>query len=409
MSTAIQHPVAADLARRAEAHLLDHILPFWCGPAVDQENGGWMAWLANDLKPDRTQPKGVIVHSRILWAFSAAYRVYPRPEFAAMARRAYDFLTGKFLDAQHGGLFWRLNDRAELLDDSKKIYGQAFGIYALTEFHLAFGDAAAIACARELFELIERHAHDDSHSGYFEVFRRDWSPAGASARLSEKDQAEKKSMNNHLHVLEAYTNLHRAWPDPRVTLRLRELLELFLRRIVETRTSHLHHFFNEHWHVRSDTYTFGHDIEASWLLSEAAEQLHDPALLKSVQSLALRMAEKVLAEAATESGAICYEGRASQVIDPGRECWPQAEAVVGFLNAYEHSRDEKFLHASARAWEFIETKLADRVHGEWFWKINPDGTPEPKLPKVSEWKGPYHGTRACLEVMRRCGRQHTIT
>jgi len=408
MSNAIQHPLAAELARRAEVHLLNHLLPFWCGPAVDSRHGGWMAWLANDLTSDRSQPKGVIVHSRIIWAFSAAYRRYPETQFAAMARRACDFLLGNFWDASHGGLFWRLNDRAELLDDSKKIYGQAFGIYALTEFHLAFGDAAALDRACELFELVERHSHDDAHSGYFEVCRRDWSPADAKARLSDKDQAEKKSMNNHLHLLEAYTNLHRAWPDARVTLRLRELLELFRRRIVEARTGHLHHFFDEHWNIRSDTYTFGHDIEASWLLVEAAEQLRDPALLKSVQGLALKMAEMVLAEAVTEAGAICYEGKAGKVIDPGWECWPQAEAVVGFLNAHELSHDEKFLHAAERVWEFIETKLADRVHGEWFWKINPDGMPDPTLPKVSEWKGPYHGTRACLEVMRRCGRKNIV-
>jgi mannobiose 2-epimerase len=401
MNDAIHHPIAAELARRAEVHLLKHLLPFWCGPAVDHENGGWMGWLANDLQPDRTQPKGVIVHSRILWAFSAAYQRYPEASFAAMARRAYEFLLGKFWDAEQGGLFWRLNDRADRLDDSKKIYGQAFGIYALTEFHRAFGDPAALERARELFDLVERHAHDAVHGGYFEVCQRDWSPAAAGARLSDKDQAEKKSMNNHLHLLEAYTNLHRVWPDPRVALRLRELLELFLRRTIDSRTGHLHHFFDEHWNIRSDTYTFGHDIEASWLLVEAAEELRDTTLLKSVHDISREMAEKVFAEAQNPDGAISYEGRNGKIINYGRECWPQAEAVVGFLNACALSRNQKFLHAAERIWTFIETKLADRVHGEWFWKIHPDGTPDPTLPKVSEWKGPYHGTRACLEIIRR--------
>lgn len=406
MNTAAPNPIAAELARRAEAHLLNHILPFWCGPAVDHENGGWMAWLTNDLTPDHSKPKGVIVHSRMLWAFSAAHRVFLWPEFAAMARRAYDFLLGKFWDAQHGGLFWRLNERAELLEDSKKIYGQAFGIYALVEFHRAFGDALALERAKELFELIERHAHDHDHGGYFEVCRCDWSPAGAEARLSDKDQAEKKSMNNHLHVLEAYTNLFRVWKDPRVAARLRELLGLFLLKILDLNTGHLHHFFDEHWNIRSDTYTFGHDIEASWLLCEAAEELGKTKLVKAFQPTVVQMAETVLAEAALADGSIAYEGRAGQVIDSGKECWPQAEAVVGFLNAFELSLDEKFLHAAWRAWEFIETKLADRVHGEWFWKVNSDGTPDSKLPKVSEWKGPYHGTRTCLEILRRFNLQH---
>jgi mannobiose 2-epimerase len=395
--------VGTALAMQMREHLFGHILPFWCGPAVDHEHGGWMAWLANDLKYDRSQPKGVIVHSRILWAFSASHRASPQPQLAAMARRACDFLLGNFWDEQHGGLFWRLNDRAELLDDSKKTYGQAFGIYALTEFYQAFGDPLALQRAKELFELIERHAHDTKFGGYYEVCRRDWSLAGPEARLSDKDQAEKKSMNNHLHVLEAYTSLHRVWPDALVAARLRELLGIFLTKIIDLNTGHLHHFFDEQWNVRSDTYTFGHDIEASWLLCEGAEELGKAKLVQAFKPTVIQMAEKVLAEAMAEDGAIFYEGKDGHVIDQGKECWPQAEAVVGFLNAYQLSRDEKFLHAASRVWSFIETKLADHIHGEWFWKINSDGTPDPTLPKVSEWKGPYHGTRACLEAMRRLG------
>jgi mannobiose 2-epimerase len=164
---------------------------------------------------------------------------------------------------------------------------------------------------------------------------------------------------------------------------------------------HLHHFFDEQWAVRSDSYTFGHDIEASWLLCEAVEALEDPGLKKRVTEVALSMAEKVLNEAVSSEGGLFYEGRAGSIIDDGRECWPQAEALVGFLNAFQVSGDQKFFSASVAVWDFIQTRLADRVHGEWFWRINRDGSPDPRLPKVSEWKGPYHGTRACLETMHR--------
>src|SRR5665213_2838454 len=191
-------------------HLFGHYLPFWCGPALDLENGGWMAWLSNDLKPDRSQPKGLIVNSRILWAFSAVHRVRPEPVYFDMAARAFDFVMNKFWDPQHGG---------------------------------AFCIPAALERAKGLFELVERHAHDAQFGGYVEVCHRDWSEAGADARLSEKDMNEKKSMNNHLHVLEAWTNLFRAWPEPRVAQRLRELIEIFLTRILDARTNHLHHFF----------------------------------------------------------------------------------------------------------------------------------------------------------------------
>jgi mannobiose 2-epimerase len=343
----------------------------------------------------------LIVNSRILWAFSAVYRVKPEPIYRQMADRAFAFVMNKFWDAEHGGAFWRLDDAGKVLDDSKKIYGQAFYIYALTEFHRAFGSPAALERAKILFELIEHYAHDAKFGGYLEVCNRDWSEAGSEARLSDKDMNEKKSMNNHLHVLEAYTNLYRVWPEPRVAARLRELIGLFLTRILDADTKHMHHFFNEEWQVRSDTYTFGHDIEASWLLQEAAEVLADAGLLKQVSEVALQMARVVFNEGFSTDGGLCYEGRAGQILDPGRECWPQAEALVGFLNAYELSGNPAFLAAAVQTWKFIETHLVDRVHGEWFWRINPDGQPDPKLPKVSEWKGPYHATRACLETLRR--------
>jgi cellobiose epimerase len=390
-------------------HLFSHYLPFWCGPALDHENGGWMAWLSNDLKPDRSQPKGLIVNSRILWAFSAVHQARPEPIYAEMSERAFDFVMNKYWDAQHGGAFWRLDDAGNVIDDSKKTYGQAFYIYALTEFHRAFDRPAALERARELFELIERHAHDAKFGGYVEVCNRDWSAAGAGARLSEKDMNEKKSMNNHLHVLEAYTNLYRVWREPRVAERLRELIDIFLTRILDVRTNHLHHFFNEQWEVRSDTYTFGHDIEASWLLCEAAEGLGDAKLKVRIRAVALTMAEVVLREGIADYGALCYEGKSGEIIDPGKECWPQAEALVGFLNAFELSGDEKFFAAARRVWDYIENNLVDRARGEWFWRINPDGQPDNKLPKVSEWKGPYHVTRACLETMKRLAgrKRHT--
>jgi mannobiose 2-epimerase len=398
-----------DFSQRVGDQLFGHIMPFWSGPALDHEQGGWMGWLSNELKPDRTQPKGLIVNSRILWAFSAVHRARPEKLFQPMAGRALDFVMNRFWDAQRGGAFWRLDDTGRVLDDSKKIYGQAFYIYALAEYHQAFGGKAALERAIQLFELIERHAHDPRHGGYIEVCRRDWSEAGAEARLSDKDMNEKKSMNNHLHVLEAYTNLYRAWPEPRVAERLRELIQLFEQRILDARTQHFHHFFDETWRIRSDTYTFGHDIEGTWLLCEAAEVLGDAALLKRVQAVALRMAEVALREGVDVDGALGYEGKGGKVIDPGRECWPQAEALVGFLNAFQLSGDAKYFAAARRVWDFIENRLVDRVHGEWFWRINVDGRPDLKLPKVSEWKGPYHGSRACLETLHRLRAISTAT
>ncbi|HEX3890145.1 MAG TPA: AGE family epimerase/isomerase [Verrucomicrobiae bacterium] len=389
-----------DFSARVSENLFGHIMPFWCGPALDRENGGWMGWLSNDLKPDRSQPKGLIVNSRILWAFSAVHQVKPEPIYRQMAECAFEFVMSRFWDADHGGAFWRLDDSGEVIDDSKKTYGQAFYIYAMAEFHRAFGTGVALERAKELFELVERHAHDAKFGGYFEVCNRDWSEAGPDARLSEKDMNEKKSMNNHLHVLEAYTNLYRVWKNPRVAERLRELIKLFETKIFDARTRHFNHFFDEQWRVRSDTYTFGHDIEGSWLLYEAAEVLEDAVLLKNVRAVALPMAEAVLSEG-LENGALCYEGKDGKIIDHGKECWPQAEALVGFLNAFQLSGNTKFFAAAQHVWNFAENNLMDRVHGEWFWRITPEGKVDATLPKVSEWKGPYHASRACLETLHR--------
>ncbi len=367
---------------------------------MDQQNGGWMGWLSNDLRSDRSQPKGLIVHARILWAFSAAFRQKPDPIYRAMADRALDFLLTRFWDAEHGGAFWRLNDDGSAREDVKKTYGQAFCIYALAECHRAFNSTTALDRARLVFELIERHARDAAHGGYFEVCSRDWNSV-LEAALSEKDLAEKKSMNSHLHVLEAFTNLARVWPDARVKQRLRELILIFEDHILDRHTLHLHHFFDETWRVRSNTYTFGHDIEASWLLCEAAAELGDGDILKRMQSLATRMADVALNEGIDANGALCYEGKCGVVIDPNKECWPQAEAVIGFLNAFEISGDARFLHAAQRVWDFIQAHLVDRVNGEWFWRILPNGRVDQTLPKVSEWKGPYHASRMCLEILAR--------
>ena len=395
-----------NLSQQVENHLFNHLMPFWCGPAVDQEQGGWMGWLSNDLKSDRTQPKGLIVNSRILWAFSAVYAARRDKEFKQMADRAFDYVMNRFWDAKYGGAFWRLDDTGRVvLDDSKKTYGQAFYIYALVEYYRIAADPTALARAKELFDLIERHAHDPKFGGYIEVRRRDWSEADADARLSDKDMNEKKSMNNHLHVLEACTNLYRAWKDARVAERLRELIRLFEQRILDQRTRHLNHFFDEEWRVRSDSYTFGHDIEATWLLCEAAEVLDDATLIRQAESIVIAMAEIVLKEGLDTDGALRYEGRAGKIIDAGKECWPQAEAVIGFLNAYQISRDEKYLKAVLRVWDFIDKRLVDRVNGDWFWRITPKGNVDSTLPKVSEWKGPYHASRMCLEAIRRL---HTI-
>ena len=388
---------------RVEAELTRDILPFWIKHSVDNEHGGFWGTIENDLKVIKDSEKGVILNSRILWAFSKTYRTYHEAVLLQLAQRAFDYLTRYFIDADFGGAYWTVDRAGRPLDTKKKIYAQAFVLYALAEYYEATSDNSAIQKAGELFDLIEQRSRDSEFGGYFETYERDWSPA-SDQRLSEVDMDEKKSMNTHLHVLEAYTSLARARKDATSRIRLRELIEIFLMNILDPESFHFMLFFTESWTCRSNRISFGHDIEGSWLLCEAADTLEDPPLRKRVQDTALRMARAVYSEARDRDGALLYEADPSGITDDDKHWWPQAEAVVGFLNAYELSGEDCFFHAAHECWNFIEEKLIDRVHGEWFWQVSRKGIADPSRYKVGQWKGPYHNSRTCLETMQRLDR-----
>lgn len=388
------------LRKAIEAELEENLLPFWRQRVLDETGGGFIAEMTNDgeLRPDAA--KGLILNSRVLWTFSTLFAARREPEDLALACRAYEWMESTMRDRRNGGYLWRVDSQGNPLDGEKKIYGQAFVIYALSAYAVATGDPDAVDSARDLFELIETHAHDSEHGGYIEARADDWTEA-SELRLSDKDMAAAKSMNTHLHVLEAYTGLYGVWPDERVATRLRELIDLFGEHILDAERRHLHHFFDAEWGILSDTSTYGHNIEAAWLLCEAAEALCDSERTTAVERWAVTIAHAVLAEGIDADGAVVYEGRNGRVIDPNREWWCQAEAVVGLWQAYQLTGDPAFANAAERTWSFISHRIVDRSGGEWFWRLLADGSVDQSEPKVSEWKGPYHNVRMCLEMMRR--------
>jgi mannobiose 2-epimerase len=389
-----------DLRQKAEAELLSGILPFWLKYAVDDEYGGFRGQIANDLTIDEQAAKGVILNARILWTFSKAFSVYANPVYLEAARRAYEYLVRFFWDNEFGGVYWMVDYQGNPFDTKKRIYGQAFTVYALAEYYHATGDAEILARALRLVEVIEASGHDPANGGYFETYERDWTLA-VDQRLSEVDQDEKKSMNTHLHLLEAYAALLRNHEHSTVRLRLRELIEVFLNHIVDPKTHHFLLFFDEEWRTQSDKVSFGHDIEGSWLLCEAAEILGDTALLESVRAVGLSMAQAVYDQGLDTDGGLLYEAGPTGIIDSDKHWWPQAEAVVGFLNAHELSGRQYFRDAAERSWAFIEEHIIDREHGEWFWLVSKDGVPAAERDKVGPWKCPYHNSRACFETMER--------
>jgi mannobiose 2-epimerase len=392
--------VLQDYAARIEDDLRRNILPFWIAHAIDRERGAFFGALTNDLVVDSQAERGALLTSRILWTYAAAHRRYHESGHLAMADRAYADLVENFFDRTHGGFFWSIAADGRVLRDRKQVYGQAFALYALAEYHLATGRQEPLDQAIAIFRLLEIHTREPRHGGYLEASSRSWQPV-ADMRLSDCDLNEPKSQNTHLHVMEAYANLLRAWPDESLRHAQRALVEIMLTRIVDPQTGHLGLFFAEDWTPRSNRVSYGHDIEAAWLLIDAAETVGDATLLARAQSLAIKIANVTLDEGVDTDGALFNEGGPHGLTNTNKEWWPQAEAVVGFLAAYPLSGDERHLHAALRAWDFIEQRLIDRRHGEWLRGVSRDGAVLADELKVSFWKCPYHNGRAALEAVRR--------
>jgi len=377
-----------------------HLLPYWMSRTVDETHGGFVGRIKGDNEVVAEAPKAAVLNTRILWTFSAAARVLDHDQCQVFADRAYAYLTEHFWDEVHEGIYWMVDHTGKPLKVRKQIYAQAFALYAFAEYHRATGRTEPLDRAIRLFQLLETNSLDAENGGYYEAFSRDWEPRD-SVQLSPGDPNEKKSMNTHLHVMEAYTSLYRVWGEDELAVQLRGLVEQFLDVIIDESTAHLILFFDETWERRSSSISFGHDIEASWLLHEAAEVLGLDDLHDETAETAVRMAHATLRDGIDDDHGLAFEAEPDGITNPDRHWWPQAEAVVGFLNAYQISGDKDFLRAAQSSWSFIEQHLADRGHGEWRRCVSPNGTSCDGGDKVGPWKGPYHGVRACLEGVRR--------
>lgn len=389
-----------DFRRQIESEWSNNIARFWLKFAPDEQHGGFRGFISNDLTVDEFAEKGIILNSRILWTFSHAAKIYDEKPYLEIANRAFNYLIKHFFDREHGGVFWTVDYTGAPLDTKKRGYAQAFALYALSECYSTTNNKSAADKAFEIFYLLEQRCKDKPNKGYFETFERDWTLA-KDQRLSEVDADEKKSMNTHLHIMEAYANLYRSTSNPTVKDQLRGLINIFLDKIIHQKDFYLQMFFDEQWNSKSAVDSLGHDIEASWLLCEAAEILGDKDLLEQVRTVALKMANRVYEIGLATDGSLLYEAKNRVIIDRDRDWWVQAEAVVGFLNAFQLSRDAKFLTAAHRVWQYIQAKVSDKENGEWFWKVTDDGLPSNEQPKLSQWKCPYHNGRMCFEAVRR--------
>ncbi len=376
--------------------LTEHILPYW-EALKDEEHGGFYGYKGFDLKVDKRADKGVILHSRILWFFSSCYEVLGDEKYRALAEHAYRYIKNYCIDYELGGVYWMTAYDGKPADDMKHTYNIAFAVYALSAYYNACGDNEALRLAEKLFDDIETRTPDNY--GCREAFTRDWQKADNEA-LSENGLKAEKTMNSVLHLIEAYTELFRANRSERVAEKLKKQLKIVEDKIYDYDSNALKVFFDEKFDVIGDIHSYGHDIEASWLTDRAVEMLGDSELIKKFNALDLRLAENIYS-VALENGSLNNE-RENEKINRTRIWWVQAEAVVGFLNAYAHSGDEKFKEAAKTVWEGIKNIVIDkREGGEWYSEVSFEGVPDEKKEMTGPWKCPYHNGRMCLEVIKR--------
>ncbi len=377
--------------------LEDNIIPFWKG-LRDNEYGGYYGFMDFDLNVDKKAEKGCILNSRILWFFSQAALLTKRDDLLDEARHAYLFLMEKCVDDMNGGVYWSLTHDGKPLDTTKHTYNQAFAIYALSSYYRLTKETAALKQAEELFYLIEKYCTDDE--GYLEAFTVDWKPE-SNEKLSENGVMAAKTMNTLLHVFEGYSELYQASKKPDVKKALRRILEIYAGKVYDPEKRRQKVFFDEHYNSILDLYSYGHDIESSWLIDWGCGLLGDDMLNERIQAIDSELASHVYDEAYYSHSLAneCDRGR----VDENRVWWVQAEAVLGFVNQWtKHPDETKYRDAAADIFGFIQDSVVDhRQGGEWFWRVDKNGNPDPGKPIVEPWKCPYQNGRMCMELIRR--------
>lgn len=380
---------------------LSNILNYWTTWSIDSKNGGFYGRIDNNNKVFSNAPKGSVLNARILWTFSAANSFNENLLHADIASRACDYIIKHFIDDRNGGVYWTINVNGEPLETKKQTYACAFVIYALSEYCRSVQNEVAKQHAIDLYNILVKYTWDDANGGFFEAFTRDWAELH-DQRLSAKDANEKKTTNTNLHVLEAFSNLYLIWPDENLKSQIMALLKIFDTFIIDPGSGHLKLFFDEMWNHRPDVISYGHDIEASWLLLQCAEVTGDEKLITTFRNRAIILANAAM-KGLDKDGGLWYEFdiRRSKTIYE-KHWWPQAEGLVGFFNAWQLTNEDRFLHTSLDTWKFITTHLLN-PSGEWYWGIYQDGTVMKKEDKIGLWKCPYHNARACLEILKRTG------
>lgn len=378
---------------------VNRILEWWRSHPIDEAHGGFHGEIKQDNTIVNNADKGGILNARMLWTFSTAYRKFKNEKDQEIAQRAYQYIRDYFYDHEQGGTYWTLYSDGRVKNDRKQIYSIAFTIYGLAEYFKISKDIHALYLAIDLFNTIENRSKDKLNGGYFEAYSKDWIPV-EDLRLSEKDRNDPKTMNTHLHIIEAYGNLYTVWKNQELRGAIIQLLELFDEHIIDKDSAHLNLFFDPEWNKTANTISYGHDIEASWLLQECAAALDDENSNTFWRNKAIRIANAAKQGIQPDGSFIHEYDQAHPQGHDYREWWVSAEGIAGYINAYTITQNEEYLRLAIQLWHFIKNHLVDHVHGEWYWGVNADYTKMNRY-KMGFWKCPYHNVRACIEVLER--------
>jgi len=378
---------------------LFRIIDYWAQHAPDKDKAGFYGVVNGKNEPDPNAARGIVVTSRILWTFSAVQQLFPNPEYNVLAKRAYEYLLNYFLDKEYGGVYWSVTAEGAPLEMKKQLYGHSFAIYSLSEYFKISKNEEVLNAAKNIFSQVIKHGYDKTNGGYIEGFARDWQ--NTDDYILSKGE-NRKSMNTHLHLLEAFTNLYRVWKSEESKFHLKHSIELMLDHIIDPATFRMTLFFKDNWQHTSTVVSYGHDIEASWLLWEAAEVLGDKTLMNKCRTISIQMA-KASTSGLAKNGAINYEfDPVTKHRDDSKQWWPEAEAMVGYFNAYQLTGKVNFLEKSEKVWTFIKEHLIDYKNGEWFGAVDANNKVIAD-DKINFWKCPYHNSRSCMEIWRRLG------
>jgi len=375
------------------------ILRFWIDHAIDFEYGGVIGWLDRNGSPSKPGTKSLVVQTRVVWTFSAAYQHNPQRIYQEIASHALKFLRERMWDSHHGGFNWLVDREGRLTEDKKQIYGQSFAMFGLAEFAQAFNDPISRQEALELFHLVDDRAHDKVNGSYHQTYSSDWNKPLDDDRIFDIPGGKHQCAQTSL--LEAFITLYTVTRDPKVRMRLEELLDISINRLVDDQHGYTYVHLTDDWKpTTSNRSSYGHDIKLSWLLTTAAEALGYP-IEPKVKSTSLALVDHVLRDGFNwKQGGIDWEGPASgPATEKQKAWWVQAEGLVGLLNAYQLTHEPRYWKAFEKQARYVFTCFVDHRYGEWFENDNPY---EQALGcKTNIWKEPYHQGRACLEIIRR--------